>query len=144
MQLEIEAPISDGDLKLTQKEKMEMDDAPSAQGWNEKAGLVETVSRILNALPSFDIHGTPLGVGVEIAWGMPNPGAAATATARYMQNLAGGNTFDSVNSGLKATSIKQYQERINQMNLAGFEHAHITSQMAELIYRTRISPISKR
>jgi hypothetical protein len=44
-----------------------MDDASSAQDGNEKAGLVETLSGILNALPSFNIHGTPFVIGIEIA-----------------------------------------------------------------------------
>jgi hypothetical protein len=57
---------------------------------------------------------------------MPN-----LTTARNMQTLAGGDTFDSVNSGHKATSIRQYQERISQMNLACFEYVHITSEMSD-------------
>lgn len=70
------------------------------------------------------------GCGVEVAWGLPNIGAAVTAQARYLQTSAGQFTFTSIGAGRKATNIKQKQDRVLQMNLAGHEVEHINSQIA--------------
>lgn len=58
--LQIEEPSSDGDLSLTVNEKEEMDDAATAQDYNHQAGSLETLAGILNALPSFNLHATPM------------------------------------------------------------------------------------
>jgi hypothetical protein len=127
--LQIEAPTTEGDLKLNSNEKLEMDEASKAQDVSEDAGHLEVLAGILHALTSFNIHDTPFGCGIEVAWGMPNLASAASAGARYIQLNASKHIFTSSNAGRKVGNIKQYQDRVHQMNLVGHEIKHINSQM---------------
>jgi hypothetical protein len=64
----IDAPGT-GDLHLNKTETQEEGQAVLAQFWNNEAANLEVMAGILHALPSFNIHGTPMGCGIEVAWG---------------------------------------------------------------------------
>jgi hypothetical protein len=74
---------------------------------------------------------TPVGVGTEVAWGMPNIRSATTTALRFMRTLSGKHIYTSLNAGRKSINIKQFQERVQQINITGFEYRHITSQIKE-------------
>jgi hypothetical protein len=125
----IEAPTTDGDLHVNSAEKEEADQAQEAQTWNYIAAGHEIVAGILHAVPSFNLHTTPMGCGVEVAWGMPNIASSIQATARMVQVIASHHQFKSSEAARKAMNIRQYQERIHQMNVAGYEYEHINTQI---------------
>jgi hypothetical protein len=62
-------PSSASDTHANQLELEEQNEAIDAQFWNSQAANLEVMAGILNALPSFNIHMTPMGCGVEVAWG---------------------------------------------------------------------------
>ncbi|KAF7513140.1 hypothetical protein GJ744_010536 [Endocarpon pusillum] len=127
--IKIDSPTTDGDLHLNSTEKQEMDEAREAQQLNKSASQLEIIAGILHAIPSFNIHTTPWGCGVEIAWGMTNIAAALGAKARWLQVEAGDHQFKSSEAARKSSNIRQYQDRIHQMNIAGFEFEHINTQI---------------
>ncbi|KAK5203125.1 hypothetical protein LTR96_011047 [Exophiala xenobiotica] len=126
--IDIEPPAA-GDTHLNSTELQEETQAIIAQVWNGEVALLEIVAGILHALPSFNVHGTPMGCGIEVAWGMPNIAAAAQASARVFQTYASDANFSSSQAGRKAGHVKQFQDRVHQMNLAGLEFEHMNSQM---------------
>jgi hypothetical protein len=65
----IDTPASTGDLHLNTTETQEETQSLQAQLWNQDAATLEIMAGILHALPSFNIHTTPMGCGIEIAWG---------------------------------------------------------------------------
>jgi len=67
----IDVPTTVGDLHLNTTEIQQEIQSGIAQGWNDDASSLEVMAGILHALPSFNIHMTPMGCGVEVAWGMP-------------------------------------------------------------------------
>ena len=61
------------------------------------------------------------GLGIGFGWGASNFGQATMAYARYMRIEADGHSFNLSNSGRKASNIKQFQERVQAANSAGYE-----------------------
>lgn len=139
LDLAIEAPSADGDLHLTSAEKEEGEQAKSAQFWNQMASGHEVIAGILHSVPSFNIHTTPMGCGVEVAWGMPNIASSLQAKARVAQMVASRHSFKSTEASRKAANIRQYQDRVQQMNLAGHEFEHINAQIAAQKVRIQLA-----
>ncbi|KPI41866.1 uncharacterized protein AB675_5621 [Cyphellophora attinorum] len=129
MTIKIDPPAA-GDTHLNSLELQEQTQAIIAQFWNGEVANLEIMAGILHALPSFNVHGTPMGCGIEVAWGMPNIAAAFQAAARYTQTFASDSNFSSMQAGRKAGYVKQFQDRVHQMNLAGLEFEHVNSQIA--------------
>jgi hypothetical protein len=98
---------------LNSTETQEEGASVDAQSWNSDAANLEIMAGILHALPSFNIHMTPMGCGVEVAWGMPNLAAGFSAQARQNQAYASDSTFDSSQAGRKAGYLRQYQVSLN-------------------------------
>jgi hypothetical protein len=65
----IDVPASNSDMHANLLEMEEQNQAVFAQFWNDQATNEELIAGILNALPSFNIHTTPMGCGIEVAWG---------------------------------------------------------------------------
>jgi hypothetical protein len=76
-----------------------------------------------------------------VSTGMPNIAAAFQAVARQYQLYSSEANFRSGQSTRKATAIKQYQDRVHQMNLAGLEFEHLNSQIASQEVRIRVANI---
>jgi hypothetical protein len=119
----IEPPVDDGGLKLIANEKEEMDKASTAADWMTGIGVVETLASVFHALPTMNIHGTPLGVGVAVCWGFPNLANATSAVARGLKIYADRLSFESSNAARKATFQRALQERIQQAT-AGILERH--------------------
>lgn len=124
---------------MTSVEKEEAEQAKSAQNWNQVASGHEVLAGILHAVPSFNIHTTPMGCGVEVAWGMPNIASSLQAKARTAQMVASRHSFKSTEASRKAANIRQYQDRIQQMNIAGLEFEHINSQITAQRVRIQLA-----
>ena len=56
-------------MHLNKMEEMSEVASAEAQFWTNDASNLELLASILHALPSFNVHGTPFGCGVEVAWG---------------------------------------------------------------------------
>jgi Tc toxin complex TcA C-terminal TcB-binding domain/Neuraminidase-like domain/Salmonella virulence plasmid 28.1kDa A protein len=134
--LTIPKPTADGDMVLTDAEQNEANEAGLAQDQNVKISYVETTAGGLLALPIVSEKATPWGLGLGFAWGPENFGKAAQAFARAMKMVADDHTYNSTSSSRKATNIKQYQERVQQANNAGYELLNINTQI--VAQQTRI------
>src|SRR5947199_10310271 len=73
------------------------------------------------------------------AAGPSNLAAAVQAASRMMQLQASDAGTRSGAASRKANYIKQYQDRLHQMNLAGLEFEHLNQQIASTEIRIRIA-----
>jgi uncharacterized coiled-coil protein SlyX len=135
--LTINAPQADGDLLLSDTERNEMDESSAAKGVNDTIGAYESFSSAMFAFPKFGEKAEPWGLGVALQMCADNLGRAATAHARALKVDADTHSWNSTNSGRKATYVKQYQERIQAANVAGYELININTQM--VTQNTRIT-----
>lgn len=134
---QIEQPIEDGGLKLTQYEKEEMDKAAEANDKQEDVGSIEVLASILHALPTATV---PLGFpGFSLSFGGSNGGSAAQAVARSNQMIVGNRSFSSTNAGRKANFVRQLQDRVLQANVAGYEIKSIDRQVLTQQIRINIA-----
>jgi hypothetical protein len=84
MKLDIEVP-SGGDSHLNTTETLQETMAGDAQFWNQEAANLEVMAGILHALPSFNVHATPFGCGIEVAWGKLVPVMACILPKCHMR-----------------------------------------------------------
>lgn len=117
----------------------EAEQAKSAQSWNQTASGYEVIAGILHSVPSFNIHTKPMGCGVEVAWGMPNIASSLQAKTRVAQMVASRHYFKSTEASRKVANIRQYQDRVQQMNLAGHGFEHINAQIAAQRVRIQLA-----
>jgi hypothetical protein len=135
--LAITAPLTDGDLVVTSGEKDEVEEAKTAADKNKTIGYVEVTAGTLFALPIVSEKVTPWGLGVGFAWGASNFAQAAQAYARFMRIDADDHSFNSTNASRKTALVKQYQERIQAANAAGWELLNVNTNM--VIQQTKIN-----
>jgi hypothetical protein len=69
MDIAIDVPSANSESHINKMEIQSEADATMAQFWNNDAATLEIMAGILHALPSFNLHTTPMGCGVEVAWG---------------------------------------------------------------------------
>jgi hypothetical protein len=122
-------PADDGGLMLTPSESDQMDKAGTARDLNIAAGVNEALSAIFMAIPSTNVDGKPLGVGVTVKWGFPSLGQAASATSRGIKVGADYLSAQSSQAGLRSSYLKQRQERVQEANSAGYELNNINQQI---------------
>ncbi|KAH6881021.1 hypothetical protein B0T10DRAFT_580728 [Thelonectria olida] len=134
--IEIDVPKSESDMHINQTEKMSEYWASNAQSWTETAANLEIMASLFHVLPSFNAHLTPMGCGIEVVWGTPNLAAGIQAIVRQMQLIASSNNFRSSQALRKVSYVRQYQDRVHQMNLAGLEFEHTNKQIQ--VQETRI------
>jgi len=132
---QIEQPIDEGGLKLIPYEKEEMDKAAEANDRQEDVGRTEVLSSIFHAIPNVTIT---FGV-VGTAFGGSNVGSATQAVARANQVVVGNRTFSSTNAGRKAGFLRQLQDRVQQVNVAGYEIKNIDKQVLTQQIRINIA-----
>jgi len=133
----IEKPVDESGLKLISLEKQEMDKASEAADWQTGIGVAETLASVFHALPIMHAAGHPFGIGVDVAWGMPNLGHATQATARALRIEADHLSYKSSSAARKAGFLRQLQDRVQQANTAGYEIKNIDKQI--LTQQIRIS-----
>lgn len=132
----IDAPADESGLKLSNTEKQGLDKAQESSDRQAEIGIVETLASVFHALPTFNAHGTPLGVGIAACWGFPNLANATSAVARGMRIHADRLSFQSMRAGTLGGFQRQIQDRIQQANVAGYEVKTIDRQI--LAQRIRI------
>lgn len=136
---QIEQPVDESGLKLIAYEKEEMDKAQAAADWQIGIGAVETLSSVFHALPTMNAAGHPLGVGADVIWGFPNLANATEAVGRGLKIHADQLTYHSTSAGRKAGFLRQLQDRIQQVNIAGFEIKNIDKQILTQQIRINIA-----
>jgi hypothetical protein len=67
--IDIDIPSSDSELHLNGSEIAAEVWSSVAQGWTDGAATLEIMASLFHVLPSFNAHITPMGCGVEVAWG---------------------------------------------------------------------------
>lgn len=117
----IPPPTTDGDMVMSASELNEHDEAASANDVNSRIRPSETIAGVLFSLPIVTEKVTPWGLGVGFGWGASNFGQATMVYARYMRIQSDGHSYNSGDSGRKAANIKQFQERVQAANSAGYE-----------------------
>ncbi|KAL8705429.1 MAG: hypothetical protein Q9201_001453 [Fulgogasparrea decipioides] len=133
----IETPEDKSGLKLTKSEQEEINKAAAAFAVNTGIGILESTAAILEALPTFSAHATPLGVGVATSIGPPNFGKASAAIARAGRVVADVLSYQSTAAARKNTFIRTSQDRYHQANNAGYEIKNIDQQI--LTQKVRIA-----
>ena len=132
---QIEKPVDEGELKLIPYEKEEMDKAAEANDKQEDVGRLEAVANILHATPNVTVTFGIVGTG----FGGSNLGSAMQAVARANQVVVGNRTFSSTNASRKASFLRQFQDRVQQANVAGYEIKNIDKQILTQQIRINIS-----
>ncbi|KAF2809580.1 uncharacterized protein BDZ99DRAFT_520924 [Mytilinidion resinicola] len=127
--IDIPTPKTDGDMVMSSTEQNEHDEAGNANQVNGKIGPAETIAGVLFALPIVTQKVSPWGLGIGFGWGASNFGQATMAYARGMRIEADGHSYNSSDSGRKATNIKQFQDRVQAANSAGYELMNINKQI---------------
>ncbi len=127
---QIDKPVDEGGLKVSHYEKEEMDKASDAQTLQIEIGKQETLASILHLIPSCDTKMMPFGIGmsstVTSGWMLGN---AAQALAHGLQIVAGILSHESSSASRKAGFLRQFQERVQRANTAGYEIKNIDKQI---------------
>lgn len=80
-------------------------------------------------IPNTDEKGQPWGLGISLRWGAENFATAASAIARKMKVGADDLSYESSNAGRLAGFLRQVQDRIHQVNSAGYELKALDAQI---------------
>ena len=131
--VEIAAPfpdmVEDSGLKLITSEKEEIDKANAAADWQEAIGILETVASVFHVLPTMNMHGQPLGIGMTACWGFANLANAVTAVARGLQVHAADLTYQSQSASKTTGFTRGTQDRVLNANSAAYEVKNIDKQI---------------
>jgi hypothetical protein len=125
----IDGPVDESGLKISQREKEELDKAKEAADWQTGIGAVETLASVFHILPTFGAEFMPLGVGGSISFGGSNLGSAMQAVARGLRIQADRIAFDSTRASRLGGFQRQIQDRIQQANVAGHEIKNVDKQV---------------
>jgi peptidoglycan hydrolase-like protein with peptidoglycan-binding domain len=128
-----------GVVPLIPQEQSELNSAHSARDWHVRASTTETLASLMHYIPSFEIAGTPLGVGGAITFGGDNIGPALAAIARYQANLAQQDEYDMTTSTRNATYIRRAQEWTIQSNQAAGEYNRIRRDILAAQFRVTVA-----
>jgi hypothetical protein len=133
----IDGPVDESGLKISQREKEELDKAKEAADWQTGIGAVETLASALHYIPTIGAHFQPLGPGASISFGGSNLGSAMQAIARGLRIQADRLSYDSSRASRLGGFQRQIQDRIQQANIAGHEIKNVDKQV--LTQRIRIA-----
>jgi hypothetical protein len=118
-----------GELVLTSYESEDMDKANQAHDWQTAVGVVETIAAALHLIPHFSVDAKPIGIGAGLAFGGMELGTALEAVAKGLQIKVSDLNFQSSNARSKGGYLRQLQDRVSQVNLAGYEIKQIDKQI---------------
>ncbi|PVH70855.1 hypothetical protein DL98DRAFT_597442 [Cadophora sp. DSE1049] len=132
----IEAPAkTNNTYKLIGFEIAELSKSLDANNLNSTIGTIEALAGALHIIPNTDLKALPWGLGVGLRWGAENFAIAASAVARQMKVGADTLSYESTNSGRMATYLRQINDRIHQVNTAGYEIKNLDAQVKTQIVR---------
>ena len=121
--------VREGEIPINPQEKLELDKAAEAHDLQDAIGKVEALGALLYYIPTYAMTASFLGVGANVEIGGPHFGAAVEALSRWMQTDAAEHVAASTRAGKTGQHVRQYQERISQLNLAGLEIKQIDKQI---------------
>ena len=135
----IDAPTTDGRLRLSPGEQEQLDLAEVAGGIRLGTQLARVISAILLVEPNFTAYGAPLGVGVTTEWGPSFAGIAANAVCDGILALADFTAEQSRSAGTQSGFLRALQDRRQIINESGYQIATIDKQIAEQQLRITIA-----
>jgi Tc toxin complex TcA C-terminal TcB-binding domain/ABC toxin N-terminal region/Neuraminidase-like domain len=135
----IEPSVVESGLKVNSFEKEEMDRAEAAKVMQIGIGAAETLASVMNIIPNFSAQAEPFGCGVTISFGGSNLGAAFEAMAKTLQISSNDLSYQSTNASRKSGFLRQFQDRVLQANIAGFEIKNIDKQILTQQIRINIA-----
>src|SRR5271154_1793746 len=135
----IDAPTTDGRLRLSPGEQEQLDLAEVAGGIRLGTQLARAISAILLVEPNFAAYGAPLGVGATTEWGPSFAGIAANAVCDGILALADFTAEQSNSAGTQAGFLRALQERRQIINESGYQIATFDKQIAEQQLRITIA-----
>jgi Tc toxin complex TcA C-terminal TcB-binding domain/Neuraminidase-like domain/Salmonella virulence plasmid 28.1kDa A protein len=135
----IESPVNEGGLKLIKYEKEDMDKSNLSADLQLASGITETLASILYAIPVMGTDAKPFGVGVGIEFGGTNLGQLTQAITKGMQIAAGHFSHQASSASKKGSLLRSLQDRIMQVNAAGYEIKQIDKQITAQQIRINIS-----
>jgi hypothetical protein len=135
----LQAPIEEGGLKLLPSEKEEMSLNASAASLTMVVNALESLAGGFHALPIVASHATPLGCGAAFQWGPPNIGHFTSAIARGISASSSDLIYRASAAGQKATALRSLNDRLQQVNAAGYEISSIDKQITASKIRVAIA-----
>lgn len=135
----IEAPLSDDKLKLTTEEKSEITNAGKATTLRISSKRTDAVATALLIIPQFNAAVHPFGIGISTEVGTKMVAEGLRAVAFGMSAAADSLDGSSVHAGRKAALIRQFQERVQQANSAGYELEVLDAQISAHLSRISIA-----
>ncbi|CRK38779.1 hypothetical protein BN1708_016660, partial [Verticillium longisporum] len=129
IELSQEKLVADTGLRLIPSEKEEQDRSTVSRNVNISVGATEALSTVFLALPSTNVHGTPLGVGAAVKWGFPQLGHGLGAVARGLRAWSDHEAAQASMAGRRTGSLRAMQDRVQMANSAGYEVKAIDSQI---------------
>lgn len=125
----LQKPVEDGGLRLLPLEKEEMDLSREAVTLSIASGSIESIAGILGAIPDIGTYATPLGVGGNFNIGGSQFASAASGAARAINTASSALSSKSGMAGRKAIALRSLNDRLQQVNIAGFDISHIDKQI---------------
>ncbi|RBQ82144.1 hypothetical protein VDGD_05959 [Verticillium dahliae] len=129
IELSQEKLVADTGLRLIPSEKEEQDRSTVSRNVNISVGATEALSTVFLALPSTNVHGTPLGVGAAVKWGFPQLGHGLGAVARGLRAWSDHEAAQASMAGRRTGLLRAMQDRVQMANSAGYEVKAIDSQI---------------
>jgi hypothetical protein len=126
-------------LQLNSSESKELNTfMPLAHELQQQSAVVETIASVLSLIPQFDIHGTPMGVGVATGFGGRQLSTFTSIGAKIIRLGADEMSY----RANRASKLASYQRRIDdwvlQNNLAASELMQIGRQIISSLIREQI------
>jgi hypothetical protein len=128
-------------VKLTTKEKSELDLAGEASEYQNTSAWSETAASIAHAIPTQTADGHPYGVGTDVIWGGSSLGSAASAVAAYYGRKAGNKAAESSKASKIGSLALREREWTLQNNQAAREIMQIDKQLTAAEIRVAITQL---
>ena len=131
---------SDGaNLQLNSSESKELNTfMPLAHDLQQVAAVVETIASALSLIPQFNVHGTPMGVGVATGFGGRQLSTFTSINAKIIRLGADEMSYRANRASKLATYQRRIDDWVLQNNLAASELMQIGRQIISSLIREQI------
>ena len=137
----VDKPVNESGLRITSREKEELDLAFQSQVVSTGTAVVELLASVMEAFPEIGLYAAPFGLGGGAKWGPPNIGRAIGAFARAGRIASDILTYQSVTAGRMNSLARSQQDRYSAVNTAGYEIKNIDKQI--VVQKVRITMANK-
>ncbi|KAK4163970.1 hypothetical protein QBC43DRAFT_300668 [Cladorrhinum sp. PSN259] len=124
-----EPVVSQGELRMTLSEKVEMDTAEVAAKMNQNASAIDLHASVLVALPNLMENIEPMGMGVSFKMDAANIAQGMGLISQVMKMGASMVSELGARTAKKGQLLKQLQDRRLQANLAGHDIKNVDKQI---------------